>query len=181
MADEIERRFILIEAPDFADAQALPVSQGYLSTDPAKTIRIRRIGDEGKITVKGLNIGGKAPEFEYAIPVEDAESMMGLCNANDMIRKDRYAIPSAEGFTWEVDFFKDKLHGLVIAEIELPAIDTPVALPAWLEDNAIEITGDNRFANAALTKMTYADTCRIVESDYGVSLPRIQEQGPSPT
>lgn len=155
MAMEIEYRFLLAAMPDLGDAVPTSIVQGYLSTDPDRTVRIRRIGDQAKLTVKGRKVGAAAPEFEYDIPVPDAEKMLAFCGADNTISKDRYVWNGEDGLTWEVDRFKDRHEGLYVAELEVPSLDTPFLKPAWLK--AVDITTDMRFANAALTKITRAE------------------------
>ena len=150
MADEIEYRFLLAALPDFSGIKPIPITQGYLSTDPAKTVRIRRIGEEAKITVKGLKNGATAPEFEYDIPVEDAEKMLAMCGEENTLDKDRFCYTAEDGHVWEVDRFKGRLEELVIAELEVPSLKTAFAKPHWM--NGVEITTDMRFANSALVK-----------------------------
>ncbi|HEU4838626.1 MAG TPA: CYTH domain-containing protein [Micavibrio sp.] len=153
MAQEIEYRFLLTALPDFPGLAPTPITQGYLSTDPDKTVRIRRIGNEARITVKGRKIGAVAPEFEYGIPVEDAVEMLKLCGAGNTLDKDRYHYKDSDGHVWEVDRFKGRHEGLVIAEIEVPSLKVSFEKPHWL--NGVDITTDARFANAALTQTTH--------------------------
>lgn len=150
MAQEIEYRFLLAAMPDLPGTNPTPITQGYLSTDPDKTVRIRRIGGEAMITVKGRKIGAAAPEFEYGIPVDDAIEMLKLCGPDNTLDKDRYHFKAADGHIWEVDRFKGRHEGLVIAEIEIPSLKTSFEKPHWLD--GVEITTDTRFANAVLTK-----------------------------
>src|SRR5688572_17677369 len=143
MADEIERRFILPEVPNLPSAASQSILQGYLNFDPNRTVRIRIIDDHAFITVKGKRTGGAGKEFEYGIPLEDALQLMELCDPQQTIEKKRLSWHSAEdNHIWEIDIFGGKLggpDGLVIAEVELPSISTPVANPSWLE-GAVEIT-----------------------------------------
>ncbi|PZO84248.1 MAG: adenylate cyclase [Micavibrio aeruginosavorus] len=155
MAMEIEYRFLLAAMPDLGDVKPTPIVQGYLSTDPDRTVRVRRIGDLAKLTVKGRKVGAAAPEFEYEIPVDDAEGMLALCGADDTISKDRYQWRGEDGLVWEIDRFKGRHEGLYVAELEVPALDTPFLKPAWLK--AVDITTDMRFANAALTGIMRAE------------------------
>ncbi len=155
MAMEIEYRFLLAAMPDLGDATPMAIVQGYLSTDPDRTVRVRRIGDEAKITIKGRKVGAAAPEFEYNIPVEDAEKMLAFCGADNTINKDRYKWRGEDGLIWEVDRFKGRHEGLYVAELEVPSADTSFLKPAWLK--AVDITTDMRFANAALTQIMRPD------------------------
>ncbi|MFA7457199.1 MAG: CYTH domain-containing protein [Micavibrio sp.] len=149
MAQEIEDRFLLPALPAL-DVPALPIVQGYLSSHPEKTVRIRRAGDKAWLTVKGPKANGAGDEFEYAIPLDDALRMLGLCGEENTLSKDRYVWKNPDdGHIWEIDNFTGRHAGLVIAELELPAQGTPYKKPAWIE-TGVDITDDFRFANAAL-------------------------------
>jgi CYTH domain-containing protein len=155
MAIETEVRF-LVKTPPLLDG-IFPerITQGYLSTDPARTVRIRQRGDAGFITIKGLKVGASAPEFEYAIPPADLPGLLALCG-EDILTKDRYKIPGPDGHLWELDIFTGRHAGLMIAELELPAEDTPYIKPDWV---GAEITTDARYSNGALA-------CRVSKDPY---------------
>jgi len=145
---EIEYRYLLAAKPDLQNVKPLPITQGYLVATPDKTVRIRRIGDEGKLTVKGPKSGAANEEFEYDIPLDDALKMLEMCGMQNTLDKDRYEIPAGNGLTWEVDIFKGRHQGLMIAEIEVPNVDASFDKPEWLV--GVDITEDKRFANAVL-------------------------------
>lgn len=150
MATEIERKF-LIRGDAWRRAEAVYYCQGYLNRDKARTVRVRIAGEQAFITIKGLSTGASRLEFEYAIPIDDAKQLLLLCE-QPLIEKYRRKIPY-EGFVWEVDEFLGENAGLVIAEIELPAEDTPFALPDWVGQ---EVTHDTRYFNSALSLMPYS-------------------------
>ena len=150
---EIERKFLV--AGDFrAEASgAGRIIQGFLSSAPGRTVRVRVRGDRGYITVKGPAKGLTRFEWEKEIPVGEAEVLLRLCEPG-MIDKTRWLVPSADGHTWEVDEFHGDNEGLVVAEIELRAEDEPFVRPAWL---GREVTGERRYFNSCLIKCPYKD------------------------
>jgi CYTH domain-containing protein len=147
MATEIERRwFVNVEEfKQLHDVTMLPkqeIIQGYLSVDPDRTMRIRVINQQQAfITIKSRKQGLSCKEFEYPIPVEDAEEMLPMCVGQ--VHKCRLFVAHVENtgtHVFEVDFFSDLNDGLVLAELELESenivLDNP---PVWLEH---EITSD---------------------------------------
>lgn len=166
---EIEPRFLLRCFPaEFLGYSPTPILQGYLSKDPERTVRIRIIGEEGKITVKGLKVGLSAPEYEYNIPLEDAKAMIAyLCLPSDTLTKDRYAYTAEDNHIWDVDKFSGKLTGLFIAEVELPDKQTPFSLPEIFQKaGAVDITTDFRFANSSLTKLSPEELKTLIQSVF---------------
>jgi CYTH domain-containing protein len=146
MAIEIERKF-LIRGDDWRPAAtAEHYRQGYLSTVPERTVRVRVIADVGYLTVKGKTFGATRPEFEYVIPVEDAHALLDKLCLRPLIEKTRYTL-NYQGLVWEIDEFEGDNAGLVIAEVELESEDQCIALPGWIGD---EVTGDHRYYNANL-------------------------------
>ena len=124
-------------------------------------LRISRLSSSGSIapscfqstspfalskTVKGVSVGAARSEYEYAIPLADAEEMLATLCARPLLEKRRTRIPAGE-VTWEVDEFLGENLGLVVAEVELRDRDQPVALPAWI---GAEVTGDARYYNSNL-------------------------------
>ena len=147
MAKEIERKFLV--SGDFEPFvyHRSHIAQGYLCSDPDRTVRIRVRDDRGFITVKTRNDGCSRNQWEYEIPVADACEMLAACETG--IDKTRCLIDAGDGLTWEVDVFAGANSGLVVAEIELPGVDTPFARPSWL---GMEVTGDERYYNSSLAK-----------------------------
>ena len=152
MGVEIERKFLVRDMSVLDGVEGVPYRQGYLSTDPERTVRVRRAGDHAFLTIKGLSRGATRAEFEYAIPVDDAEAMLLQC-LPPIVSKVRHRIPHA-GLTWEVDVFGGENEGLVVAELEIPSEATEVTIPPWLGD---EVTGDPRYFNANLVSRPYRD------------------------
>ena len=146
MGFEIERRF-LVSGPAWRDAatRTRRLVQGYLAREDGVAVRLRLIEDRARLTIKGPG-GLVRPEFEYDIPHDEAAAMLDALCAGRRIAKTRHDVPH-DGLLWEVDVFEGPLAGLVIAEVELPAADHPLALPSWA---GREITGDARYANAVL-------------------------------
>ena len=150
---EIERKFLV--AGDFRGEStgASRIVQGFLSTAPGRTVRVRIYGDRGYLTVKGPAQGISRFEWEKEIPAEEAEQLLALCEPG-IIDKTRHLVPASDGHVWEVDEFHGDNEGLVVAEIELDAEDEPFARPAWL---GREVSDDHRYCNSSLTKHPYKD------------------------
>ena len=150
MAQEIERKFLLGNDDWRTEAsKAERIAQGYLNDAPERTVRVRIKGERAFITIKGKNEGISRAEFEYAIPVTDAQALLALCP--NVLDKTRVEI-HRDGFIWEIDEFHGDNAGLIVAEIELPAVDTHFAHPAWL---GAEVSGDPRYYNSALSTLPY--------------------------
>jgi CYTH domain-containing protein len=149
MGIEIERKFLVADDRWRATAGAgLAMRQGYLAAGGADrpSVRIRIAGDAALLTIKGPG-GLSRAEFEYPVPLADAEAMLALCRPA-VLAKTRFPVRH-DGHLWTVDVFDApaSLAGLVLAEVELPDTATHPPLPPWL---GAEVTGDPRFSNAAL-------------------------------
>ena len=147
MAKEIERKFLVFND----DYRSLATScrhivQAYLNRDPRATVRIRITDNEAYLTVKGRNEGAVRDEWEYQIPVSDAQAMIERCASGRVIDKLRYLVPW-HGHIWEVDVFGEDLNGLITAEVELSSADETVDLPLFIGE---EVTGDPRYSNSSL-------------------------------
>jgi len=146
MPVEIERKFLVAGDGWRGLAPGRHYRQGYLSTEAARTVRVRAVGDSGYLTIKGATVNATRVEYEYRIPVEDAHAMLeGLCE-RPLIEKTRYRIEH-DGLVWEVDEFAGENEGLLMAEVELESEDQEIALPDWIGE---EVTGDPRYYNANL-------------------------------
>ncbi|GFO67585.1 CYTH domain-containing protein [Geomonas limicola] len=151
MAQEIERKFLVKDDSWRAAAdQGTAYRQGYLSTERGRVVRVRVKGTQGVLTIKGERQGISAPEFEYPIPLADAEKLFKLC-LRPLIEKVRYEVPHA-GLTWEIDVFSGENEGLVLAEVELDSEDQQVELPSWAGP---EVSDDGRYSNASLVSSPY--------------------------
>jgi len=146
MGIEIERKFLVTgdgwrQPPE----RQTRFSQGYLSRDPARTVRVRLAGERAFLTIKGSTQGATRAEFEYEIPPADARQLLAMSDG-PVVDKVRH-LCAHEGMTWEVDEFLGANAGLVVAEIELQSEGQAFARPAWLGE---EVTGDARYVNANL-------------------------------
>ena len=153
MALEIERKFLLKDDSwrNLVDHSFI-LKQGYLSTTPEATIRLRIKADTAMLTIKSKTIGIKRSEYEYAIPMHDAEEMLLLCKT-PLIEKTRHTIDIGP-HTWEIDEFYGQNEGLVIAEIELKSETDPFEVPDWLGE---EVSDDIRYYNSNLTLHPYSE------------------------
>ncbi len=149
---EIERRFLL-KNDSWKNLASPPklLRQGYLSVEKERTIRVRIVGDQAWLTLKGYLSDVSRSEFEYPIPLADAQTMMETMSPF-VLEKYRYEIHDG-GFTYEIDQYFGDNAPLIVAELELPAEDTPFARPDWLGE---EITSDGRYSNAYLSKHPYS-------------------------
>lgn len=145
MPREIERKFLLKSDAWRSLAEGVTYRQGYLSSVPERTVRVRIAGDAAFLTVKGRNVKNSRAEFEYPIPLEDAEQMLKLCDG-PLVEKQRCEIPHA-GKTWQVDEYAGDNRGLVLAEVELDSEDEQPEIPEWIGE---EVSGDPRYYNSNL-------------------------------
>lgn len=153
MATEIERKFLVKDKGWEVNVQnQYLIKQGYLSVDPTRTVRVRIKGDKGFLTIKSGQVGTTRAEFEYQIPVEDAEAMLLLCD-QPIIEKVRHEV-LFEKFLWEVDVFGGRNQGLVVAEIELVTANQIFDLPIWAGE---EVTQDIRYYNSHLMQLPFCD------------------------
>ena len=150
MAVEIERKFLVANDHWKRLTRASKrIIQGYFTGDGDIAIRVRIVDDRRAfLTVKGLADGISRPEFEYAIPMDDAKAMLSMCGSR-VLEKTRHLIGADSGLTWEVDEFSPRHAGLVIAEIELPTSDSVLELPEWIGE---DVTGDPRYLNNNLAR-----------------------------
>jgi adenylate cyclase len=154
VAKEIERKFLVRGDGWRCGARPVAYRQGYLSagTGALCTVRARIAGERAFLTVKGRASAGERDEYEYPVPVADAEEMLERLCAGGRIDKFRSRVDFA-GRTWEVDEFAGENAPLVVAEVELDRIDAEVALPPWV---GFEVTDDPRYTNAALARHPFA-------------------------
>ncbi|CAH0996396.1 Inorganic triphosphatase [Emticicia aquatica] len=148
MALEIERKYLVNhekwEKSERTDGQFY--RQGYLLTDPNKTIRVRVTDTKSFLTIKGLSVGATRPEFEYEIPKDDAKQLLDMFAIADLT-KIRYKV-LFENKVWEVDEFLGENEGLIVAEIELLNENEVFALPNWVDK---EVTGEQKYYNSNLS------------------------------
>ena len=152
MPREIERKFLV--TGDFRQdaCDSFRLVQGYISTDPDRTVRVRIKGEQGFLTIKGRSSadGLSRYEWEKEIPLAEARELMALCGP-EVIDKTRYLVPFG-GHTYEVDEFYGSNQGLILAEIELGDEQETFLKPSWLGE---EVTGNARYYNSMLMKCPF--------------------------
>lgn len=150
MAQEIERKFLVKSDAFKAEAATKTrITQGYLSSIPERTVRVRVKGDKGFLTIKGIGNGSGASRYEWEkeIPVADVNQLLKICEPG-VIDKTRFNVKIGE-HTFEVDEFYGDNEGLVVAEVELAAEDENFKKPNWLGE---EVTGQVKYYNSMLMK-----------------------------
>lgn len=151
VAEEIERKFLVKENWQPKE-KGDRIAQGYLSTEPGRTVRVRVRAGKGYLTVKGKNDGIRRLEFEYEVPLADAEAMLALCE-QPIIEKTRY-VETVDKSVWEIDVFEGANAGLRVAEVELPSADAPFSRPNWLGE---EVSGQIQYYNSSLQKHPFRE------------------------
>jgi CYTH domain-containing protein len=152
MAKEIERKYLIHEDKAWRDVKGTVYRQGYLSTIKERTVRVRTIGQKGYLTIKGITVGATRLEFEYEIPVGEADEMLDRLCERPIIEKTRRKI-AFDGLIWEIDEFFGVNAGLVIAEVELESEDKAFNKPPW---TGHEVSDDPRYYNANLVAYPYS-------------------------
>jgi adenylate cyclase len=144
---EIERKFLVngkINAV-LTGADGKRIRQGYISDSDGKTVRVRTKGVRGFLTIKGKSSGISRTEFEYEIPVDDADALLrDFCDKT--LEKTRYTVQHG-GHLWEIDVFAGRLDGLIVAEIELAHEDDEFEVPEWAAE---EVSHDPQYYNSNL-------------------------------
>lgn len=154
MGIEIEKKFLLRNNAWRTDADAgTAFRQGYLVGSVKASVRVRIEGDNANINIKSATLGITRQEFEYPIPLEDAETLLTSLCEKPLIEKTRYHVRYAE-HVWEIDVFEGENAGLVVAEIELDDEHEIFARPDWLGE---EVSGDPRYYNVSLVKHPFRD------------------------
>lgn len=157
MGVEIERKFLVTGDAFKSLATGVFYRQGYLASHPYRVVRVRAAGPRGFLTVKGLTTGISRTEFEYEIPLDDANAMLDTLCEKPLIEKKRYHVHQ-DGFIWEVDEFFGENQGLMLAEVELNEQNTPLEKPDWI---GREVSGDPRYYNANLVRNPYRNWSRF--------------------
>ena len=152
MGVEIERKFLVQGDVWRSQGKSVLLRQGYLSSHPDRVVRVRMEDDVATLTIKGRTTGATRGEWEYGIPVADAQALLDTLCERPLIEKYRTRIVHA-GLTWEVDEFLGDNAGLIVAEIELQSEAQDFSKPDWVGE---EVTGDPRYFNANLIQHPYA-------------------------
>lgn len=152
MAQEIERKFLVAGVFKSLAKKATRITQGYLSSVPERTVRVRIKGEKGFITIKGIGSASGASRYEWEkeIPTAEVEELLKICEPG-VIDKTRYLV-EAGAHTYEVDEFYGDNEGLVVAEVELSSEEESFVKPEWLGE---EVTGDVKYYNSMLMKNPY--------------------------
>ena len=154
MKQEIERKFLVAnDSWRIAAGLGRICCQGYITDGlSSATVRVRLLGEQGFLTIKGTTQGISRPEFEYEIPAPDAEYMIENLCGDRLVSKKRYTL-EINGMVWEIDEFSGLNEGLIVAEIELESEDQSFVKPEWL---GAEVTFDSRYYNVALARHPFA-------------------------
>jgi adenylate cyclase len=150
---EIERKFLIKDTSFKADVVSeTRIVQGYLSSVPERTVRVRVKGDKGFLTIKGIGSASGASRFEWEreISKEEALELLEICEPG-VIDKTRYLVPCGK-HTFEVDEFYGENDGLTVAEVELSSEDEAFETPDWLGE---QVTGQAKYYNSMLMKNPY--------------------------
>lgn len=152
MAQEIEKKFLVKGDFKKFSKKETRITQGYLSSVPERTVRVRIKGEKGFITIKGIGNASGASRFEWEkeIPVTEVEQLLEICEPG-VIDKTRFLVESGP-HTFEVDEFYGENEGLIVAEVELSSENESFIKPEWLGE---EVTGDSKYYNSMLMKNPY--------------------------
>jgi len=153
MGVEIERKFLVRDDTWREGARGKAIRQGYLALGPPVAVRVRISGAAAILNIKKAVLDIEREEFEYAIPLDDAHTLLdGLCSGA-VIEKTRFEITHA-GVLWEVDEFHGANAGLIVAEVELASIDQHVVRPPWAGE---EVSDDPRYLNTSLAQRPFRE------------------------
>lgn len=153
MPVEIERKFLVTDGSwRRSVTRSIPMRQGYLGGERA-SVRVRISGDEANLNIKRRVMGRRRLEYEYPIPLDDAQEMLAELAVDALVEKTRHLVEH-EGMIWEVDEFHGANQGLIVAEIELGHEDQSFARPGWL---GMEVTDQERYYNVRLSKHPYRE------------------------
>lgn len=150
---EIERKFLVTSDGYRQEATSQTrIAQGFLNTDPSRTVRVRLMGDKGFLTVKGATNDSGTTRFEWEIEINttEATNLIDLCESG-ILEKIRYEVPAGQ-HVFEVDEFLGENKGLIVAEVELNHEDEKFERPNWLGD---EVTGQRKYYNSQLSKTPF--------------------------
>lgn len=159
MGREIERKFLLRDDGWRSEAQGWQdMRQGYLTRNGRSSVRVRRAGDQAFLNIKSAELGVERLEFEYPIPVADADEILARLCDGPLVEKRRYRVPVGR-HVWEIDEFSGANRGLIVAEVELGQPDEGFERPAWL---GREVSHEARYYNVCLARYPY---CQWAEEE----------------
>ncbi len=152
MGTEIEHKFLLRdERWRQQTTRSVRMRQGYLTSDERCSVRVRVAGDQGFLNVKSGTLGIQRSEYEYPIPLAEAEEILDTLCEKPVLEKTRHYVPVGE-HCWEVDEFAGANAGLIVAEVELSRPDEPFERPDWAGE---DVSGDPRYYNSRLARQPY--------------------------
>jgi adenylate cyclase len=154
MGIEIERKFLVTnDSWHEAAGPGIPIKQGYLVGGKDASVRVRLQGDTANLNIKSATLGVKRQEFEYPIPLADAEVLLNTLCQRPIIEKMRYLVTYANK-QWEIDVFEGDNAGLIVAELELQDESEQYESPSWLGE---EVSHDPRYYNTCLSQHPFKD------------------------
>ena len=152
MGVEIERKFLLVGDGWRKLGEPVLLRQGYLSSNPDRTVRVRIEGATGTLTIKGRSVGATRSEWEYEIPLDEAGELLDRLCEQPVIEKHRRRIAFG-AHIWEVDEFLGANQGLIVAEVELEFEEQQFDKPEWVGE---EVTHDRRYFNSSLIRQPFS-------------------------
>lgn len=154
MPTEIERKYLLKDDSWKSLAgQGAKYIQGYLVGSRYASVRVRIEGDKAFLNIKSATLGVRRQEYEYPIPVAEAQEILETLCEKPLIEKTRYEI-EYQGLEWEIDVFDAENKGLIVAEVELDSEDQKIMLPDWCGE---EVSDDARYYNVSLVRHPYSE------------------------
>ena len=153
MGTEIERKYLVTSDGWRPGYESRPIRQGYLAFGPPASVRVRVAGDRAYLNIKRSTLSISRDEFEYSIPVDEAEHMLAHLCVGKPVEKARHLVRHG-GLVWEVDVFEGENAGLVVAEVELEREDQRIELPTWV---GREVSGDARYLNSSLAQRPFRE------------------------
>ena len=152
MAVEIEHKFLVRDERWRREVErSVRMRQGYLTSDARYSVRVRVAGDQGYLNVKSGTLGIQRSEYEYLIPLAEAEEILDTLCEQPLLEKTRHFVRFG-GHLWEIDEFEGDNAGLIVAEVELSRIDEPFDQPDWL---GADVSHDIRYYNSQLARHPY--------------------------
>lgn len=153
MATEIERKFLVVnDSWREAVFKSVRYRQGYLAGDKACSVRVRISDKDAHLNIKSATLGISRLEYDYPIPVEDADEMLDRLCTSPVVEKTRHYVRRG-GHVWEIDVFEGENKGLIVAEIELNSEDEAFERPSWVGE---DVSHDTRYYNVALAETPYS-------------------------